>query len=79
MNIIIKGGLGVSREAWQQLLDDVLVLNLLVAFKLSKPLVQMTQQGMELKWVFEVSVTKLREGIVQDGTSQMRYVVEYMP
>ena len=49
MYVVVEGSLGVRREAWQQLLDDVLVLNLLMALKLAELLVEVAQEGVQLQ------------------------------
>lgn len=59
MDVIVQSGLGIGWEAWQQLLDDVLCLYLLVAFELAKLLVQMTEEGVHFHVVCEVSATEL--------------------
>lgn len=59
MDVVVQGGLGVGREAWQQLLDDVLCLYLLVAFELAKLLAQMAEEGVHLHVVCEVSAMEL--------------------
>ena len=49
----------MGREAWQQLLDDVLCLDLLMTFELAKPLVEVTEKSVHFHVVCEVSAMEL--------------------
>lgn len=59
MDVIIQSRLGVGREAWQQFLDNVLVLDFLVRLELSEPAVQVTQEILHCCRIQEVCVVEL--------------------
>ena len=67
MDVVVQRCLGIRREAWQQLLDDVLVLNLLVGLEHSEPAVQVVQKGLHLQRVREVSAMELGGVVVFDS------------
>ena len=61
MNVILQRGLGVRREAWQELLDDVLVLNLFVALELLEATVEAAQEFLHGHKVCKVRAMQLQE------------------
>ncbi len=59
MYVIVESGLGVGREPWQQLLDDVLILDFLMALELAKLLVEVPQKCTQLEGVRKVCAMQL--------------------
>lgn len=60
MDVILQSCLSIGREAWQQLLDDVLCLYLLMALELTKPAEEVVQKRVQLGGIGEVCIVKLQ-------------------